>query len=49
MKKIMLKNIPDDLARDFKVKCAQEGITQNAALLKLMADAMKKGEKRVGL
>jgi plasmid stability protein len=36
--KILIRNVPADLHRAFKVKCAAEGVSQQAQIVKLMAE-----------
>ena len=40
--KILIRKVPADLHRAFKVKCAAEGVSQQAQMIKLMREYVEK-------
>ena len=45
MKRTMLRNIPEDVHKDFKIMCVEKGVSMNAELLRLMKEAVEKYRK----
>ena len=46
MKNTIIRNIPDDIHRDFKVMCAKKGVSINQELIRLMKEAVDKEGKK---
>ena len=47
MKTTLIRNIPDKLWQQFKVKCAKENVSMNQQMLNLVQEYVKqKGSKR---
>lgn len=39
---MIIRNVPESLRREFKARCAQEGISQQAEIVKLMREYISK-------
>lgn len=46
MKRTMVRDIPEDIHRDFKVMCVQKGVSMNAELLRLIREAVEGYRKK---
>ncbi len=42
---MIIRKIPDQLRRDFKARCAAEGVTQQDCVIKLMQEYVKEGTR----
>ncbi len=46
MKTIMIRNVPEDLHKEFKILCVKRGLSINEQLLNLMRKEVEKEQKK---
>ena len=46
MKTIMIRNVPEDLHKEFKILCVKKGVSINEQLLLLMRKEVEKEQKK---
>jgi len=45
MRKLFIRNIPDDIHRDFKMMCVGKDVSMNTELLRIITEIVKKYRK----
>ena len=45
MKRTIIRDIPDDIHKDFKIMCVEKEISMNKELLRMIQEAVKKYRK----
>jgi len=46
MKSIMIRNVPEELHKEFKILCVKRGVSINEQLLNLMRKEVEKDQKK---
>ena len=46
MKRAMIRDIPDDIHKDFKILCVEKSVSMNQELLKMIREAVEKYRKK---
>ncbi len=46
MKTTMIRKVPDDVHKDFRIMCFEKGVSMNTELLRLMKEAVEKYRKK---
>jgi len=46
MKTTMIRKVPDDIHKDFRIMCFEKSVSMNTELLRLMKEAVEKYRKQ---
>ena len=46
MKSAMIRNIPDEIHKEFRIMCLEKGVSMNSELVRLMKQAVEEYKKR---